>query len=78
MLIILNMCFFGVCIISWIMIFPGPDAVNIKDAVKSIETPNLDVIEEEIDEENFSISQNEHSFEDSLDSLEVPLVDEVT
>ena len=60
------------------MIFPGPDAVNIKDAVKSIETPNLDVIEEEIDEENFSISQNEHSFEDSLDSLEVPLVDEVT
>ena len=30
MLLVLNACFFGVCIISWIMIFPGPQAITIK------------------------------------------------
>ena len=78
MLLILNACFFGVCIVSWIMIFPGPEPINIQEAVKTIENPNLDVIEEEIDEENFSISQV--SFEDSIEAeenlgLERPLID---
>ena len=49
MLLILDLCFLGACIISWLLIFPGPDITNIKEAIKVIESrqASLDVIEEE-------------------------------
>ena len=76
MLLILDICFLGVCIISWLLIFPGPDATDIKQAIKEISAPTMSVIEEEI-EQSFSITEGSmhDDSETSFEDVEVPLLE---
>ena len=59
MLLILDACFLGVCVVSWFLIYPGNDVTDIKKAVEKLEAPSLEIIEEELDDDpsRFSISE---------------------
>ena len=49
MLIVLNICFLAVCIISGLLIFPGRDPTAFTEVIDKLEYPHLATIEEERD-----------------------------
>ena len=79
MLLILDLCFMGVWMIGLMLIFPGPDATDIKQAVKEIsrknsastEVDNYSISEEKEEDYELLMSSAEEPYKDKLNTAEV-------